>query len=585
MGKKHAGRAREKHALQAVTAMLFLLATVVVPASRAEAQTAVPLPAEPQCSETTPLGCLRSDEGISLTSAGTLGQTSTFTLDLDLSIPPCANVDASNCYFRIDDPRVACYNIPYSDVEELTPCVYFGLGEFFLRNSETPGAFRTPAGSQCDSRFNPNYYTGGDATVPGSAWSERSQDHLTCEGGWVFSRPVPGLYAPTWLKVSQSVGYCTETIADGCEETTVVAETWVEVTGDYIPPELEVACELGPTNPLREPWMLTAAITERALTGSGRNIYHRLLRSDYTLSEGLVEVEGTGTYRPEFEATVVGTQRVEFSTRPIGWDFSVNASCSHEVTTVDPTGGGGDGNECDGELVTVWLSEGQRPTEGDDVIMGTDGADTIDGLGGNDIICAGDGNDWVQGGAGHDRIFGGDGNDRLFGAQGFDEIHGGAGDDTIHGNRGNDELYGDEGADKIFGYAHDDTIHGGDGNDRLHGNFGNDSIDGGAGNDRIFGYGDDDLLSGGSGDDLIGGNRGDDSIDGGSGNDTLYGSDGDDTVNGGPGSDRVEGNSLDDILDGGPGNDDLDGGIGVDQCNGNEGADTAARCETVTSIP
>ena len=86
---------------------------------------------------------------------------------------------------------------------------------------------------------------------------------------------------------------------------------------------------------------------------------------------------------------------------------------------------------CFGRLVTVDLSRGQQPTDGDDVILGTPDRDIIEAGGGDDIVCAGGGDDIVQGGAGDDRLVGGGSNDVLVGEGGNDALEGGIGDDDI----------------------------------------------------------------------------------------------------------------------------------------------------------
>ncbi len=93
---------------------------------------------------------------------------------------------------------------------------------------------------------------------------------------------------------------------------------------------------------------------------------------------------------------------------------------------------------CDGLAITVDLNDGDTPTNGDDVILGTPGPDTINALGGNDRICAGDRGDTVNGGEGNDRMFGFKGSDTLNGGNGNDRTVGGKGNDTCRGNGGTD---------------------------------------------------------------------------------------------------------------------------------------------------
>lgn len=177
---------------------------------------------------------------------------------------------------------------------------------------------------------------------------------------------------------------------------------------------------------------------------------------------------------------------------------------------------------CRNEPVTVDLSLGQEPTEGDDVIVGTSSADVIDGKGGNDLIC---------GLGGGDTIYGGPGNDRIYSQRGRDIVYGGSGDDVIFGGGRDDEIHGGTGNDLMFGGGGSDTMYGGDGIDVVKGN--KDS-------DRLFGDGGDDTL---------------------------------------------RGNAGDDTLDGGPDDDVLRGGLGSDACDGTEGADKTVSCETLTRLP
>ncbi len=151
---------------------------------------------------------------------------------------------------------------------------------------------------------------------------------------------------------------------------------------------------------------------------------------------------------------------------------------------------------CEIYEVTVELAKGERPTNGDDVILGTPGAERIDGLGGDDIICALGGADVVYGGAGSDRIYGG---------AGVDLIHGGDDRDFIFAGRGNDTVFGEGGGD------------------RVRGGYGNDTLIGGDGNDRLWGKRDDDRLIGGTGADRLFGGRGIDRLDGGLNTDWCYG--------------------------------------------------------------
>ncbi len=204
---------------------------------------------------------------------------------------------------------------------------------------------------------------------------------------------------------------------------------------------------------------------------------------------------------------------------------------------------------CRGVAVTVNIADGDVPTSGDDVILGTPGDDDIDGLEGDDLICAGGGDDTVRGGEGTDRIFGGNGSDRLLGGPDRDRIYGGAGADTINGQGGWDLIWGGGGGDILRGGYGKDIIRGSSGDDIIIGGFGPDELRGGAGEDRLVGE---------------------------AGRDLLIGGNGDDTMRGGNGKDTLRGLA---------GNDDLDGQRGEDNCIGGGGTDTGVSCETMTSIP
>lgn len=160
---------------------------------------------------------------------------------------------------------------------------------------------------------------------------------------------------------------------------------------------------------------------------------------------------------------------------------------------------------CNGEIVTVNLALGERPTDGDDVILGTEGPDFIVAGDGEDVICGLGGDDIINGGDRKDVILGGAGDDVINGGQGLDTIDAGAGDDFVSGGRGKD------------------VINGGAGNDDLRGNEGTDTISGGAGDDALRGGQKADALFGGLGaDELIGGTR-PDVLDGGAGVDSYNG--------------------------------------------------------------
>ncbi len=180
--------------------------------------------------------------------------------------------------------------------------------------------------------------------------------------------------------------------------------------------------------------------------------------------------------------------------------------CPDGSVAVDDTSGAGlrcqatTGNEvpanitCGGRTVTVNLNQGEKPTRGHDVILGTQGPDTINAKKGDDIICGWGGNDTIKGAGGADTIFGGNGNDKVKGGGGKDNIYGGqdndileggGGKDVIHGGNGNDAIDGGKGKDTGYGEGGDDTVNGGGGRDTLHGGDGTDTCDGGPGKNKI----------------------------------------------------------------------------------------------------
>ena len=165
---------------------------------------------------------------------------------------------------------------------------------------------------------------------------------------------------------------------------------------------------------------------------------------------------------------------------------------------------------CNALQVTVDLSKGDVPTEGDDVIRGTSGPDTINGLGGNDTICSLQGNDTINGGDGFDKVFAGQGADSIIGGAGNDKLVGGPGNDTIMGGNGNDRIQGGDGADELYGENGLDRVAGAAGNDILRGGKFADELLGGLGRDDLFGDQGDDVLKGGAWIDTFDGGAGSD---------------------------------------------------------------------------
>ena len=163
---------------------------------------------------------------------------------------------------------------------------------------------------------------------------------------------------------------------------------------------------------------------------------------------------------------------------------------------------------CGALPVTVVLADGEVPTNGDDVILGTPDVDVINALGGDDTICGFGGDDVIDGGDGVDRIFAGAGDDQINGGAGNDFIAGGAGRDWINGNNGNDRILGGDGADVLNGGGGIDTISGRGGNDVVNGGTHDDILFGNIGLDRLNGDGGNDVLRGGFARDAFDGGAG-----------------------------------------------------------------------------
>lgn len=142
---------------------------------------------------------------------------------------------------------------------------------------------------------------------------------------------------------------------------------------------------------------------------------------------------------------------------------------------------------CRGASATVYLADGDVPTAGDDVIVGTDGADgadDVDSLAGDDTVCTLGGDDTILGGTGDDVLDGGNGADQLDAGGDADHLYGGIGPDVLGGGDGPDVAAAGPGRDRIFGGPGGDALFGGQGDDALAGNAGNDLCAGGPGSDR-----------------------------------------------------------------------------------------------------
>ncbi len=98
-----------------------------------------------------------------------------------------------------------------------------------------------------------------------------------------------------------------------------------------------------------------------------------------------------------------------------------------------------------------------RPTGGDDRLIGTNRADVINGRNGDDTIRGGNGSDDLFGGNGADVLSGGRGNDDLIGGRGADRLNGGQGADSLRGGLGRDQLTGGAQAD-VFEFRSEGEI-------------------------------------------------------------------------------------------------------------------------------
>jgi Ca2+-binding RTX toxin-like protein len=121
------------------------------------------------------------------------------------------------------------------------------------------------------------------------------------------------------------------------------------------------------------------------------------------------------------------------------------------------------------ELETIGtLRFANRPTSGNDSVVGDSSNEVLLGWSGNDIL---------DGAAGNDLLQGGDGNDELSGGAGADKLLGGAGDDILRAQTSLDTTD-----------ASPNTLSGGAGNDKLYGSSGDDCyvINSGGGSDEIY---------------------------------------------------------------------------------------------------
>ena len=296
-----------------------------------------------------------------------------------------------------------------------------------------------------------------------------------------------------------------------------------------------------PTTPTAGPTMFSSD-TRSTLRASGRAVTLEICGSNmegqtvnviFSNNERQSQVGGTAqclsfTSRQSFGSATFARSRAQLNTAPTEATLDACANATNFEAFCDRVDLSLESPEaspvllCNGIPVTVDIGAGDRPTSGDDVILGTEGPDTINALEGRDLICGLGGDDVINAGDGADIVLGGEGNDVINAGQGRDVVYGEADDDFVSGGKGKD------------------TLSGGSGNDDLRGNQGTDSLIGGTGDDLLRGGQKADLLSGGNGaDSLVGGTR-------------------------------------PDVLDGGSGIDEYDGGGGLDTCL----ADPANRPET-----
>ena len=189
---------------------------------------------------------------------------------------------------------------------------------------------------------------------------------------------------------------------------------------------------------------------------------------------------------------------------------SLTNSCPAFETAVETSGPVPSVGTCNGLEVTVDLGAGNKPTDGDDVILGTEGSDRISAGAGRDVICGLGGDDVINAGQGADIVFGGGGDDVINAGQGRDIVDAGAGNDFVSGGKGKDTISGAAGDDDLRGNEGTDRIVGGAGDDLLRGGQKADSMSGGNGADTLVGGTRPDVLDGGSGLDEYDGGAGQD---------------------------------------------------------------------------
>ncbi len=150
--------------------------------------------------------------------------------------------------------------------------------------------------------------------------------------------------------------------------------------------------------------------------------------------------------------------------------------------------------------------EGNKGTDGDDVLTGNAAPDILEGLAGNDQIDGQGDSDLLIGGAGNDTIDGGDGDDQIEGGANADILIGGAGNDSLDGGTGNDTVdYSGDGAAVTVNLAAGTATDGAGDSDTVQGV---ENIIGSDFNDSLVGNGQANIIRGGIGNDIIDGGAG-----------------------------------------------------------------------------
>ena len=194
------------------------------------------------------------------------------------------------------------------------------------------------------------------------------------------------------------------------------------------------------------------AVQRAVLDGTGRRVVvvNKLEGRDAAQSRDLggavrngVVVPGNATNDEEVDVDQSGTRIATISNgNPTGQNVDGTDEVFLSTCSAPPAA-----PTCNGLYASVRFGLGDRPTTGNDVIVGTPGVDAVNAKGGNDRFCGLGGNDTFNGGNGDDRAAGGAGNDRLRGDAGDDRLVGDAGNDVLQGGAGPDTCQGGPGQD------------------------------------------------------------------------------------------------------------------------------------------